>query len=292
MVALRSSFWDRSWKHRTGRLTLYGGFAYLALLVTLLAQEDRFLYHASRHSAGWYEPPTGLTTEDVTLTCADGTPVHAWWAAPPGWSPSQGAVLFCHGNAGNLSWRGQSMRLWVEELQTGVLLIDYPGFGRSGGEPSEAGCYAAGDAAYAWLTDERQVAPQRILLYGGSLGGAVVIDIAARRPYRALVLLCTFTSFPDMAQERFPWLPGRWLVRNQFDSLRKIASCPGPVFIAHGTEDQLVPYAQGERLFAAAQEPKRFLPLPGFRHHDAPPRSFFPALRAFLHEVQAGSTAD
>jgi fermentation-respiration switch protein FrsA (DUF1100 family) len=173
-----------------------------------------------------------------------------------------------------------------------VLLIDYPGYGRSGGKPSDSSCYAAGDAAFAWLTDDRHVPPKYILLYGGSLSGAVAIDLATRHPHRALAVLCTFTSFPDMAQKAFPWLPGRWLVHNRFDSLTKIASCPGPVFIAHGTEDQLVPYAHGERLFEAAREPKRFFPLPGFRHRDTPPPPFFPALRTFLHDVEPGPTAD
>jgi fermentation-respiration switch protein FrsA (DUF1100 family) len=292
LLALRSPYWSRSWKHRAGRLALCGAYAYLAVLVVVLVQEDRFLYRASRKAEGWYDAPAGLTTEDVLLTCADGTPVHTWWATPPGWDPSQGAVLFCHGNGGNLSWRGESMRRWVEELRTAVLLIDYPGYGRSGGDPSESGCYAAGEAGFAWLTDHRHVPPERILLFGGSLGGAIAIDLATRHSHRALVVLCTFTSFPDMAQKTFPWLPGRWLVHNRFDSLAKIASCLGPVFIAHGTEDQLVPFFHGEKLFEAAKEPKKFLPLPGFGHRDTPPQPFFPALRSFLHDLEPAVAAD
>jgi fermentation-respiration switch protein FrsA (DUF1100 family) len=262
------------------------------VLGALLVLEDRFLYPANRNAEDWEAPPAGLVTQDVLLTCADGTPIHAWWAAPPEWSPSQGAVLFCHGNGGNLSWRGPSMRQWIEELRSAVLLIDYPGYGRSGGSPSESGCYAAGDAAFAWLTDDRHVPPERILLYGGSLGGAVAIDLAARHPHRALAVLCTFTSFPNMAQKTFPWLPGRWLVRNQFNNLAKISSVHGPVFIAHGRQDHLVPYAHGEQLFEAAHAPKRFFPLSSFGHRDTPPPPFFPSLRAFLHDVEPGSTAD
>lgn len=292
LVTLHTPFWHRSWRRRLGRLSVYGGFCYLAILGTLLVLEDRLLFRASRASEVWLEPPAALAAENVMLTPADGAPVHAWWAVPPGWTPAQGAVLFFHGNGGNLSWRGDSMRQWVEQMRTGVLLIDYPGYGHSGGAPSEAGCYAAGDAAYDWLTDHRHVAPERILLFGGSLGGAVATDLALRRPHRALVLLCAFTSFPDMAQKTVPWLPGRWLVHNQFDNLKKIPSCAGPVFIAHGTEDQLIPYEQGEHLFEAAQEPKRFLPLDGFRHRDTPPAAFFPALRAFLNEVESASPSD
>jgi fermentation-respiration switch protein FrsA (DUF1100 family) len=290
LMTLYSPFWRRSWRHRVGRLTVFCGFVYLAILGTLLALEDRLLFRASRKSESWNDPPPNLAVEDVMLPRAGGPPVHAWWAAPPGWAPSQGAVLICHGNGGNLSWRGPSMRQWVEEMRTAVLLIDYPGYGKSGGDPSESGCYAGGDTAFDWLTDNRNVPPGRILLFGGSLGGAVATDLAARRPHRALVLLCAFTSFPDMAQKSVPWLPGRWLVHNQFDNLKKIPSCAGPVFIAHGTEDQLVPYSQGERLFEAAREPKRFLPLAGFQHRDTPPSAFFPALRVFLKEQESGTT--
>jgi fermentation-respiration switch protein FrsA (DUF1100 family) len=286
-LTLRSPFWRRSWKHRAGRLGLYAAFLYVGIALVLLALEDWFLYRASRKSDYWLDPPRELAVEDVALTSLDGTPIHAWWAAPPGWEPGQGAVLFCHGNGGNLSWRGKAMRRWLEEMRTAVLLFDYPGFGQSGGSPNESGCYAAGDTAYDWLTGDRKVPGERILLYGGSLGGAVATDLAARRPHRALLLVCAFTSFPDMAQKTFPWLPGRWLVRNQFDNLHKIATCPGPVFIAHGTEDALVPFAQGERLFAAAAGPKRFLPLVGFRHHDTPSSEFYPEARRFLREVES-----
>src|SRR5437764_11062916 len=96
----------------------------------------------------WAAPPAGLQVEDLTLTDEGGTPIHAWWCPPPGWEPGQGAVLFCHGNGGNLSHRGWALANFHQRLRMGVLLFDYPGYGRSGGTPSEAGCYAAGEAAY------------------------------------------------------------------------------------------------------------------------------------------------
>ncbi len=167
-----------------------------------------------------------------------------------------------------------------------VLVFDYPGYGRSSGVPSEAGCYAAGDAAYDWLSKVQHVPAERIILVGGSLGGGIATDLARRRPHRVLVLVAAFTSFPDMAQLKYPWLPARWLVHNHFDNLGKIADCRGPVFIAHAPQDKLIPFEQGERLFAAAHEPKRFFPMPNYWHNDLPVEAFYPALGDFLAECE------
>jgi fermentation-respiration switch protein FrsA (DUF1100 family) len=241
-----------------------------------------FLFHPVGHAADWEPPPPGLAVEDVDLTSAGGTRIHAWWAVPPGWEPSRGAMLYCHGNAGNLSHRGEGLRRWLDQLGVAVLIFDYPGYGRAEGIPTEAGCYAAADAAYDWLTGTAGVAGEKVLLYGGSLGGAVAIDLAARRPHRALVLVSAFSSLADMARALFPWLPAGWLVRNQWDNLAKVRRSGGRVFIAHGTADRLVPFRQGERLFAAAPEPKAFFPMPGYDHNHTPGPDFYEALRRFL----------
>ena len=129
---------------------------------------------------------------------------------------------------------------------------------------------------------EKKVALERIMLFGGSLGGAMAVELATRQPHRALILVSTFTSVPDMAQLTVPWLPSRWLVRHRFDNLAKIGQCQGPVFIAHGTADRLVPFSQGERLFAAAKEPKCFFPMEGYDHHNSPGADFYAKLREFL----------
>ncbi|HEY7423048.1 MAG TPA: alpha/beta hydrolase [Gemmataceae bacterium] len=280
----RPSFWERSWKHRLARLSVYAGACYLGIMVFLLLLEDRFLYGPRHAELG--KPPSGIAVENVEMTDSRGERIHAWWTTPKDWQSEQGAVLFCHGNGGNLSHRGRALPHWIDELSQAVLLFDYPGYGRSEGEPSESSCYAAGAAAYDWLHNVQKVPAERILLYGGSLGGGVAIELAHRRPHRALVLVASFTSFPDMAQKCFPWLPGRWFVRNRFDNLGKIADCRGPVFIAHAPQDALVPFEQGQRLFAAAAEPKQFLPLLNYRHNDLPTSDFYPALRDFLAECE------
>jgi fermentation-respiration switch protein FrsA (DUF1100 family) len=247
----------------------------------LLALENRLVYHPTRPAEEW-EPPPAPEVQDLQLTSADGTAIHAWW-----W-PTQhasGAVLYCHGNAGNLSSRGPTLGKVRQALGESVLVFDYPGYGKSGGSVSEEGCYRAADAAYHWLVHDRHIEPERIIIYGGSLGGGIAVDLASRRKHRALVLTKTFTTLPDVAGNLYPWLPARWLMRNRFDNLGKIGKCQGPVFFAHGTADRIVPYVLGQRLFAAANEPKELFTVPGADHNEPLPAEFFQRLRDFLDET-------
>jgi fermentation-respiration switch protein FrsA (DUF1100 family) len=172
-----------------------------------------------------------------------------------------------------------------KELRQSVLIFDYPGYGKSEGHPGQAACCAAADAAYDWLRTKAQIPAERILIYGGSLGGGPAVDLASRRRHRALLLACTFTSLPEVRQSHYPWLPVRWLMRNRFDNLSKIKICRGPVIIAHGSDDSLFPFAEGEALFAAAAGPKLFLPPYGHGHVD-PDEVFFRDANRFLERVE------
>ena len=135
------------------------------------------------------------------------------------------------------------------------------------------------------------VAPNRVVLFGASLGGAMAVELATRHAYRALVLVAAFTSVPDMARTRFPWLPVRRFLRNRFDNLARMPRCPGRLFLAHGTADTYVPYHMGERLFAAARAPKQFFPMEGFQHHHSPGPDFYVELDRFLAETSACTAA-
>ena len=273
----------RSWRRRLLRTVGLLAGVYLGVIVVLLALENSLVYHPTPARVDW-QPPPAAAVRDVELTSADGTRIHGWWYPREG---AAGALLYFHGNAGNLSHRGALMAELRRELGVPVLIIDYPGYGRSGGRPSEAGCYAAADAAYDWLTREQKVAPAKLLLYGASLGGGVATDLASRREHGALILVSTFTSMPDVGQGLYPWLPVRWLMRNRYDSLTKVRQCRRPVFVAHGTADRLIPFAQGERLYAAANEPKRFLAMRGADHNEDGDPGFFAALKEFLREAGA-----
>jgi fermentation-respiration switch protein FrsA (DUF1100 family) len=260
---------------------------YLGVILVLMALENRLVYYPITAAQHW-QPAPFSPVEDVALKLPDGTNIHAWWCPLEG---ARDALLYCHGNAGNLSGRGNAILAFQRLLGVSVLIFDYPGYGHSSGRPSEAGCCAAADAAYQWLTQAKQVPAARILLYGSSLGGGVAIDLASRRPHGALIVDKTFTSMPDVAQGLYPWIPVRWLMRNRYDSLSKIRMCRQPVFVAHGVSDELVPFALGQRLFAAANEPKRFLRLEAWGHNDPPPQEFFDAVRQFLAEVEAKQPA-
>jgi fermentation-respiration switch protein FrsA (DUF1100 family) len=253
-----------------------------ALAVTfLLLFEDRLVFHPVPASRRWLPPPAGRTVKDVSLHAADGTALHARWFPRP---RARRAVLVCHSRAGNLSLelRPEEVAGWQDVLGASVLIFDYPGYGRSAGAASEVGCYHAADAAYDWLIREQGLASRRLVLYGRSLGSAVAVELASRRPHGALVLVSPPTSLPDTALGQFPLLPARWLMRNRFDSLARIRSCHAPLFVVHGTADRLVSPAQGKELFAAANEPRRFLPVEGARHGDCVRPAFFTALSAFL----------
>ena len=164
----------------------------------------------------------------------------------------------------------------------GVLAFDYPGYGKSGGSPSEAGCVAAAEAFYALLAGPLGVAPGRVVLMGESLGGGVAADLAARRPARGLVLAKTFTSLPAVAKSLYPFLPAMTLMRTRFDTKSKLAGVACPVFVAHGTADSLVPPGQADALYAAANEPKALHWMPGDDHNAPLNPAFYATLRGFL----------
>ncbi|MBY0525349.1 MAG: alpha/beta hydrolase [Gemmataceae bacterium] len=257
---------------------------YLGVVLVLLFLENKLVYHPTPSSAHWQAPPANAGVEDVTLETADGTSIHGWWAPKP---DARGAILYCHGNAGNISHRLGLIKELQQTLGLSVLAFDYPGYGKSEGSPSEAGCYAAADAAYAWLT--QRVPPDEIVLLGKSLGGGVAVDLATRQPHRALVLLITFSSIPDVGQSQFPWVPARWLMRNRYDNLAKIGNCTRPIFIAHGDCDTLIPLALSQRLYEAATAPKRFFLMPGCGHAISP--ACFADLADFLRGITVEAPA-
>jgi fermentation-respiration switch protein FrsA (DUF1100 family) len=255
---------------RRGRVALRWlvllGVLYLVVVAVFKFYENTLVYPRMTAADG-FRPPPAPGVEDVTVTAADGTPIHGWWL-PPETGEAKRAVLLCHGNGANLSYCGDRMVALRKHLGCGVLQFDYPGYGKSGGEPGEAGCYASADAAYGWLTETKGVPADQVIVYGESLGGGVAVDLASRRDCRAVVLVSTFTSLPAAAKSRDFFLPCHWMMSNRFDSASKIGRIQRPVFVAHGTADRTVPFTQGEELFRAANEPKRFVRRDGRGHND------------------------
>src|SRR5581483_8701803 len=200
-------------------------------------------------------------------------------------------VLYLHGNDDDIDLSiGEVTPL--RELGYSVLLVDYRGFGRSDGAfPSEATVYEDAEAAWRYLVRERGVRPADLYIYGHSLGGAIAIELARRHPEAAgLVIESSFTSISDMArlQKRYALLPVDLFLNQRFESLRKVSALRLPVLFLHGTEDEVVPYEMGQRLFAASGPAARFVPIAGGRHdHDAAGAA---VIRAALQEFVAGRT--
>jgi len=206
----------------------------------------------------------GLDYEDVQLRSADNVVLNGWWVPT---RDARGAVLILHGNAGNISHRIGYLTLF-NRLHYATLLIDYRGYGKSGGSPSEEGTYRDAEAAWLHLVETRKVNARDIVIVGESLGGAVATWLAAKYAPRALIIASAFTSVPDLGAQIYPWLPVRLLARIRYDNLDRIAKIAAPVLVAHSRDDEIVPFAHGEALFAAAREPKQFLAMRG-GHNDA-----------------------
>jgi uncharacterized protein len=207
----------------------------------------------------------GLRYEELTLATADGCRLQAWWM-PARVRPALGHVLFCHGNAGNISHRIVDAQLLVAE-GFDVLLFDYRGYGRSTGRPSEAGTYLDARAALAALRSRPEVDPKRIFYLGESLGGAVAIELATFAPPAGLVLRSAFTDIDSMARRHYPLIP-RFVVPDAYPSLRRIRTIRSPVLVIHGDADTLIPLAHGQALYEAAAGPKQLEVIPRAGHND------------------------
>jgi uncharacterized protein len=266
------------WRRNLYRVVGYSCVGYIVIAVSMMLLENYLVYFPTKATSYWDEAPE-LPKRDLNLFTTDGTKIHAWWCPREG---AQGALLYCHGNGGNLSMRAAWFRDLQQALNVSVLAIDYPGYGKSNGRPSEQGCYASAEAALDWLTNEAHIPAEQIILFGESLGGGVVTEVATRRKCRALVLYCSFLSVPEVGQHHYRFLPVRRLMRNRFDNVSKTPTLSVPVFIAHGDADGMIPPSHAKRLFEIANEPKAIYFEPGAGHVMDPSPAFLSALRDFL----------
>jgi len=259
--------------------------AYLLVMVVLMFFEESIIFHPLKYPEGVWKVG-GFEVEDAYFQAADGTKLHGWYA--PRENP-RAVVLYCHGNAGNVTNRTEILRRLSQRTGVSVLIFDYRGYGRSEGKPSEAGVLADARAARAWLAQREGIPKdeeaEKIVMMGRSLGGAVAVDLAAADGARALVLESTFTSIPDMGTHIYPWLPVRMFVRTRLDSLSKIGSYEGPLLQSHGDGDSIVPFQLGEKLFQAANEPKEFIPFKGLDHNDYQPIEYYDKLSEFFDQL-------
>jgi len=221
----------------------------------------------------FYEKPSdyGLTAEDVIFETADGVKLHGWFLPA---HPQKGAMVFFHGNAGNISGRVYKAQGWVERGFS-VFLVDYRGYGKSEGEiRHEDDLFRDGEAALGWLRKEKKISLSKIILYGESLGSNPAIRLAVDNRVGAVILEAPFTSFVDLAPIHYPIMPKalfKMLLRDfELANANRIENVKAPLFILHGTRDETCPYSMGELLFEKAPEPKGFFSIINGTHNDLP----------------------
>lgn len=234
----------------------------VAFLVGLLYYyANRAVYYPLKYPGGDWDVQRALRASDAWIETSDGVKIHGWWVQCDG---SRFVTLFLHGNAGNITYRAPRIQEIVA-AGSSVLMLDYRGYGKSNGRPSEAGLYRDSEAGFIYLLAKGYRAEQ-IILHGESLGTAVAIDLASRRPCAALILEAPFTSASDVAGTVVPVL-GPLLVRS-YNSLPKIRWIRVPKFFMQGDRDEVIPLRLGQELFAAAQGQKTFWTIPGAAHND------------------------
>jgi len=260
------------------RWLLISGVCAYALLVGLLYVMQRsMLYHpiATRISPADAGMPEA---EEVVLTTSDGEKLVAWHVPPRGDKP---VVIYFHGNAEIVPWRAKRHKVTITD-GTGLIAVNFRGYGGSTGAPTEDGLHRDALAAYAFAAE--RYAPQRIVVWGHSLGTGIAVRLASEKPVGKLILEAPYSSTVDVAASLFPYVPVRWLMKDQFHADQWIGSVHAPLLVMHGARDDVIAIRFGERLFALAHEPKRFIRYDHGGHNDLDDFGAGAAARAFIAE--------
>jgi fermentation-respiration switch protein FrsA (DUF1100 family) len=234
-------------------VVMYGSFC-----LYLFLMQGRMIFYPTRRLIT--DPGAiGLDYDSVTPVTGDNVKLHGWFIPAP---EEKGVLLFFHGNAGNISHRLDSLRMF-HDLGLSALIIDYRGYGRSQGSISESGTYLDGEAAWNYLTVERKIPPQRIVVFGRSLGAAIAAYIASRKKPGALIIESAFTSIPEMGARMYPYIPVKLLSRYQYNTRKFLQGVSSPVLVIHSPYDGIIPFENGVQLYESAREPKKFLKIRG-----------------------------
>jgi fermentation-respiration switch protein FrsA (DUF1100 family) len=263
------------WKRVLRSAALAVGLVFLLGGAFVMFFEEKLIYFPAREELG--RGPG----EDVFLTTSDGVRIHGWHVTNP---DATKTILYFHGNAGHIGDR----RGYIEDLRrlpANVFALDYRGYGRSEGKPSEDGLYRDARAAYDWLV--QRTPPEKIVVLGKSLGGGPACELASTVPVGGLIAQSAFTSAKDMSRIVMKLFPARWFMRTRYDNLAKVPSIRCPKLFIHGRQDEMIPFRMGEALFAAAAEPKENAWFDRGDHNwliDANGKAYFDVLRRFLEK--------
>jgi len=271
--------------------------AYWGLGVILYIMQPKFLYSPVREVT--YTPgELDLDFENVVFESSDGLRLSGWYipapletqreksltgSVPPRLSAqadvgsgslltgpvekSKFTVLFCHGNGGNMMHRLDSINIFYN-LGLSCFIFDYRGYGHSQGKPSEEGTCLDVEAAYKWLTKEKKIPPDNIIVFGRSLGGSIAAYLASKVQTRALIVESTFTSYADIGKKFYPYMPVRWFASFSYRTIDYIKDAHCPVMLIYSKNDEVVPFDFGLELYEAANEPKKFVEIFGSHNDD------------------------
>ncbi len=236
-----------------------GLYVFLAVLLFLLQNRMVFLTDQPGRTLAATPQDAGLSFEEVSIATSDGLQLHGWFV--PAVS-SKVTVLFLHGNAGNISHRLDSIEIF-HELGLDTLIIDYRGYGQSEGKPGEQGTYLDAQAGWDYLVSSRGIAPEQIVIFGRSLGGAVAAWLAVENKAAAVIIESCFSSALDMARRLYPFMPARLITRLKYPVRDYVSQLNIPLLVIHSRDDEIIPFSMGQAIFEAATEPKAMLELSG-----------------------------
>jgi uncharacterized protein len=243
-----------------------------------------FVYHPDPWKDQDWKAYSGLPLEDVWFQSSDGTKLFGWYVEH---AASSAVVLWCHGNAGNIINRLENLRE-LYRIGLSVFIFDYRGYGRSQGSPSEEGLYQDAVGAYDYLTRTRMIRPERIVIFGRSLGATVAAEVASQRPAAGLILESPFPSIEAVAKFHYGGLPVHWLLGAEFRLIDRLPHLSLPKLIIHGDQDDIIPLELGQQVFEAAKPPKSFYVIKGADHNNTyhvGGEPYFQRFAEFIHSA-------
>lgn len=235
---------------------------YISAMIAIYFVQALFIYAPQMPSRELTATPAdvGIEFENLQLITSDNETLHAWYI--PAEKPTTQTVLFFHGNAGNISHRLETIKIY-HQLGFNFLIFDYRGFGISSGKPSEQGTYIDADTVWNFLVNEKNLSTEDIIIAGRSLGGGVASELAKKVQPRLLILESTFTSMPDVSAVHYPFMPTNLIVKHRYETIKKLPEIHCPIIFVHSKKDEVIPFSQSQRNYSVANEPKQFIEISG-----------------------------